>query len=298
MPEFLKYVHLERIGTNEVDGIEIGLTYVFPKLDGTNGQVWRDEVGKIQAGSRNRVLSADADNAGFFAWVQDQENIRLYLDAHPHHTLYGEWLVPHSLKTYRDDAWRRFYVFDVLDQTTGAFKHYENYKDGLEAFGVEYLAPIAQVRNGSTDHYLKCLDKNTYLIRDGEGVGEGVVIKNYNWQNKFGRVTWAKLVTNEFREKHTKAMGVPEIGGKILEEKIVDEFVSDHLVKKVHAKIATENDGWQSKFIGQLLGRVWHDLITEEMFEILKRHKNPKIDFSAMVRLCNARVKSIMPELF
>lgn len=298
MPEFLKYVHLERVGTNEVDGIEIGLTYVFPKLDGTNGQIWRDENGQIQAGSRNRVLSADADNAGFFAWVQDQENIRLYLDAHPHHTLYGEWLVPHSLKTYRDDAWRRFYVFDVLDQTTGAFKHYENYKDGLDAFGVEYLAPIAQVRNGSTDHYLKCLDKNTYLIRDGDGVGEGVVIKNYNWQNKFGRVTWAKLITNEFREKHAKAMGVAEIGGKILEEKIVDEFVSNHLVKKNHAKIATENDGWQSKFIGQLLGRVWHDLITEEMFEILKRHKNPKIDFAAMVRLCNARVKSIMPELF
>lgn len=298
MPEFLKYMHLERFGTAEVEGIEIGLTYVFPKLDGTNGQVWRDEHGKVQAGSRNRVLSYDADNAGFYKWVQDQECLRLYLDKHQNHTLYGEWLVPHSLKTYREDAWRKFYVFDVLDQTTGAFIHYENYKNGVDAFCIDYIAPIAQVKNGSTDHYLKCLDKNTYLIRDGEGVGEGVVIKNYNWQNKFGRVTWAKMVTNSFREEHAKAMGVAEIGGKIIEEKIVDEFVSVHLVKKVHAKIAIENDGWQSKFIGQLLVRVWHDIITEETFEIIKKHKNPRIDFSVMNRLCNARVKTIMPELF
>ena len=32
---FLKYMHLERYGNEEVDGIEQGTTYVFPKLDGT-----------------------------------------------------------------------------------------------------------------------------------------------------------------------------------------------------------------------------------------------------------------------
>jgi hypothetical protein len=37
---FIKYMHLERFGNDEVEGIEIGTTYVFPKLDGTNAQVW------------------------------------------------------------------------------------------------------------------------------------------------------------------------------------------------------------------------------------------------------------------
>ena len=32
----------------------------------------------------------------------------------------------------------------------------------------------------------KCLEENKYLIKDGEGCGEGVVIKNYDFINKFG----------------------------------------------------------------------------------------------------------------
>ena len=32
--EFMKYPHLERFGNLEVTGIEHGITYVFPKIDG------------------------------------------------------------------------------------------------------------------------------------------------------------------------------------------------------------------------------------------------------------------------
>lgn len=298
MSNFLKYVHLERFGTSEVEGIEIGTTYVFPKLDGTNGQVWLSEDGHIMAGSRNRVLSSEADNAGFYSSVEKDDRLKRYLQYYPHHTLYGEWLVPHSLKTYREDAWRKFYIFDVLDQTTGAFIHYENYRQNLLDYGLDFLSPLALIKNGSLDNYLKCLDKNTYLIKDGEGVGEGIVIKNYSWQNKYGRVTWAKLVTNAFKEVHSSTMGAPEIGGKILEETILDEFLTEHLIRKTKAKIEVENNGWQSKFIPQLLARVWNDLITEEIWEILKRHKNPKIDFSTLNRLAIQKVKTILPEVF
>jgi hypothetical protein len=70
--EFKKYMHLERFGTSEVEGIEIGTTYVFPKLDGTNASVWFED-GKIKAGSRNRELSFDNDNAGFYKWSQQSK---------------------------------------------------------------------------------------------------------------------------------------------------------------------------------------------------------------------------------
>ena len=295
--DFTKYMHLERLGTTEVDGIETGLTYVFPKLDGTNGQVWM-QGDTLMAGSRNRTLSSEADNAGFYNWVQQQDKLRAYLTKYPHHTLYGEWLVPHSLTTYRDDAWRRFYIFDVLDRSTGALIHYENYKDGLAEFGLDYLAPIAQIKNGTLENYLKCLEKNVFLIKDGQGIGEGIVIKNYSWQNRFGRVTWAKLISNAFKEQHHKVMGAPEVGGKILEDTIVDEFVTEHLIKKVYHKILTEENGWSAKYIPRLLSTVWHDLITEELWEIVKKHKNPKIDFGALNRLTIQKVKQSLTEVF
>lgn len=62
--EFKKYQHLERFGNDEVEGIELGKLYIFPKLDGTNAQVWLDDEGNIKAGSRNRELTLEKDNAG------------------------------------------------------------------------------------------------------------------------------------------------------------------------------------------------------------------------------------------
>lgn len=63
--DFRKYQHIERFGTSEVEQIEIGTCYVFPKIDGTNSSVWLND-GELCAGSRNRQLSLESDNAGFF----------------------------------------------------------------------------------------------------------------------------------------------------------------------------------------------------------------------------------------
>ena len=296
--DYLKYMHLERFNTREVEGIEVGTTYVFPKLDGTNAHTWQGDNGHIKAGSRNRELTLDNDNAGFFNWVVEQENLIRFHSDHPHLHLFGEWLVPHTLKTYRKDAWRKFYVFDVFNITTGSYLHYDDYKKILDAYGIDYLAPLAIVRNGNYDTYLGCCERNVFLIEDGQGVGEGVVIKNYDFVNDFGRVVWAKVITNTFKEEHHKEMGAPEIGGLSTEQRIASEYVTQHLVYKVHAKIAVEHDGWNSKMIPQLLGMVWYDLITEEVWDILKTHKNPTIDFKALQRLVIGEVKRAKPDLF
>lgn len=296
---FHKYMHLERLGTNEVDGIEVGTCHVFPKLDGTNASVWMDDEGNIKAGSRNRELTLEKDNAGFYAWVLENEDWfkSFFRETNVNNTLYGEWLVPHSLKTYRDDAWRRFYVFDVLERNVSGYLPYEMYKPWMDQHGFDYLAPLAIVKNGSIESFERCLEKNTFYIKEGEGTGEGIVIKNYSWQNDYGRVVWAKLVTNQFKEIHHKEMGAPEVGQQTLEEKIAEEFVTQHLVDKVYAKIENE-DGWSSKMIGKLLGVVWHDLVTEEIWEITKKYKNPKIDFKQLQRYTTQRIKELKRELF
>lgn len=61
---FYKYQHVERLGTTETNGIEMGMCYIFPKIDGTNSQLWFNEG--LQAGSRNRHLEVENDNAGFY----------------------------------------------------------------------------------------------------------------------------------------------------------------------------------------------------------------------------------------
>jgi hypothetical protein len=182
---FRKYQHVERFGNQEVEGIEIGITHVFPKIDGTNGSIWNDN-GQIMAGSRNRELTPGKDNQGFLAWVYEQENIIDYLFANPTHRLYGEWLVPHSLKTYREDAWRRFYVFDITVDCGEEIEYipYDDYKDDLDDCKIDYIPIICTMKNGSYEQFIKSLEKNVFLIQDGEGTGEGIVIKNYDFKNK------------------------------------------------------------------------------------------------------------------
>jgi hypothetical protein len=307
--EFKKYQHLERFGTTEVQNIELGKTYIFPKIDGTNASVWLNDKGEIQAGSRNRHLTLESDNAGFYAWVKEQSNLLEYLTENPTHRLYGEWLVPHSLKTYKEDAWRNFYVFDVaIDKAENEimhesdnkvkYLHYDEYKPLLEGKGLNFIVPISIITNASYEQLVNQLLKNVFLIEDGKGVGEGIVIKNYDFKNKYGRNTFAKIVTSEFKEKHAKTMGASEIKGKkMVELEIAQEFVTTALVEKVYAKI--ENDkGFNSRSIPQLLNTVYYDVVKEDAWNFVKKHKNPSINFKTLQHFIFAQVKEKAPHLF
>lgn len=292
--DFKKYQHVERFGTTEVQGIEIGECYVFPKIDGTNASVWWDE-GELHCGSRNRELSLDKDNAGFMSWASKQDRLVELLKNHMNLRLYGEWLVPHSLKTYREDAWRRFYVFDVMDGDK--YIPFSEYEPMLKEYGLDYISPIAVIKNGSYEQFINQLAKNVFLIEDGKGAGEGIVIKNYNYVNKFGRTTWAKIVTSEFKEKHVKEMGAtPITGPDMVEEKIADKYVTKTLIEKEYAKIAV--DGWSSRMIPQLLNTVFYCLVKEEAWNFVKEFKNPKIDFKRLQLFTFNKVKEVKKELF
>ena len=140
--EFKKYQHVERFGTIETDGIDNGMCYVFPKIDGTNAQLWWDDG--LCAGSRNRELTVGADNAGFYEWAKGQRVFNSFFGKHPQLRLYGEWLVPHTLKTYNESVWRKFYVFDVMDEDK--YLHYDEYSKILDEFGIEYIPLFARLR--------------------------------------------------------------------------------------------------------------------------------------------------------
>lgn len=300
--KFKKYQHLERFGNDEVEGIELGKLYIFPKLDGTNAQVWLDDEGNIKAGSRNRELTLEKDNAGFYKFVLENENIKKYLEKHPTHRLYGEFLVPHSLKTYREDAWRRFYIFDVcLDKENGSVEYipYDIYKPLVEEFGLDYIPPIVTMTNGSYEYFIRTLDNNTFMIQDGKGIGEGIVIKNYDYYNKYKRQIWAKIVTNEFKEIHKREMGVNNIKTeKVIEQEIVDNYCTEAFIEKEYSKILNETGEWDNRKIPMLLGRVFSELVKEETWNIIKKYKNPTINYKTLNALVINKIKTVKSDIF
>ncbi len=114
---FERYQHINRLGTTSTKGVLDGKCYIFPKIDGTNASVWLNNNGEIACGSRNREISVTKDNQGFASYIESNlgSNIKEYLHDHPNHRLYMEWLVPHTIKTYNNEAWRKPYVFDVIE---------------------------------------------------------------------------------------------------------------------------------------------------------------------------------------
>ncbi len=303
--EFKKYQHLERFGASEVEGIEFGECYVFPKIDGSNGSLWLSDDG-LQAGSRKRHLNGEKDNHGFLKWADKRKKYILFFEKHSNLRLFGEWLIPHSLKTYREDAWNRFYVFDVVQDLDEPlpngekfqYLHYDEYKDLLEEFDIEYVPCIAKVKNGTYDQFVNQLKHNVFLIEDGKGTGEGIVIKRYDYINKYGRTTWAKIVTSEFKEKHAKVHGGHEVKGKkCIEEDIAYKYVTSALIEKEHGKICNEVD-WSSKLIPRLLNTLYYCVVKEESWNFVKENKNPVIDFNRLKHFVFNKAKESKPELF
>jgi len=294
--EFKKYIHLEKFGNDEVQGIELGKNYIFPKIDGTNGVIWFHE--KLRAGSRNRELQPDNDNQGFFEYILSLEKYLAMCQENQGLYFYGEWLVPHSLKTYREDAWRRFYIFDVQHKDSDKFMKFEEYEPILKKYDVDYITPISVIKNGQYENFLHELDNNKFLIKDGQGHGEGIVLKNYEYQNIYGRQTWAKLITTTFKDKHLKEMGASVKEFKMIEQDIVDNIVNKHLIDKTYAKIVNECSGWNSKYIPRLFQTVFYDLVNEEIWNELKRLKNPTINFGTLYSLTVMKIKDIRGELF
>lgn len=87
--EFKKYQHVERIGTDEVEGLLDGKVYVFPKLDGTNTQVYLNDEKEVQVGSRKNILSDEFDNRDSYKILSRDERFKNFLSDYPDLRLFG-----------------------------------------------------------------------------------------------------------------------------------------------------------------------------------------------------------------
>ena len=295
---FNKYQHIERLGTQVVAGILDGTCYIFPKIDGTNASVWY-ENGTLHFGSRNRELSLDNDNCNFMkSMVNDIDiiNISAFLSEFKNLVLFGEWLVPHSIKDYRHNAWNKFYIFDVYDAKNNEYLNYEMYSSLLQMYGIDnYIPPICKIDNPSTEKLMQ-LAKNNYLMENETSIGEGVVIKNYDFVNKYGNNIFAKIVNSEFKDKNLKFQVRIYKEVESIEYKIINKYLTDAFIFKEFYKIAAT--GWDNAKIPMLFETIYRTLLLEEIYNISKYYKQPKIDLKKLRNLVIKQTKEYLKEVF
>lgn len=303
--EYKAYQHIEKFGREECEGIDKGKVYIQPKIDGTNSCVWIKD-GIIHAGSRKRELNQHDDNAGFYNTIIKDNSIQEYLLDHKNQILYGEWLVPHTIKYYNDDAWKKFYIFDVFEYdeiaNTGNYVPYDLYSKELDKYNIKYIPCLAIIDNPTLDDFKQQLELNKYLLCNKSNIGEGIVIKNYDYHNKYGRQTWAKIVAEEFfnNKKDLRSKNHDLKINNDFEIKITNEYITDSIIYKEYAKVIDEyKNANQNEKIGRVLSNVYNSFIDEDLLTVVRKNKNCSINFNYLKKCSNNRVKEVLKnELF
>ena len=304
MAKYKSYIHVERLGRTETEGILDGRCYIFPKLDGTNAVMFWDE--KPQCGSRKRQLTEGKDNAGFYQWFNGDSDeavdIRAFVTQNPHVIVYGEYGLNRvgQIKYYDDAARDSVWIFDAFDTNAQRYLTYPELVDALAPFNhvKKYIVPCLAILENPTESVLLTIaqEKNEFLLTESHKAGEGIVIKNYDYRDSWGNYQVGKLVLDEFKERKNKGKA---ISVENVEQEIVDRYVTDAELGKTLHKVLTllelpQADNNNSKFNGCFISLVWKDLLNENICDMVKRLKNPTINFSELKMKCDKKAREFI----
>lgn len=300
--DFKKYQHVGRLGTTSTEGILNGYVYVQPKIDGCNTTIYLDDNDCIHIAGRNKEYEKGTKNdRGLINYIESHIEYRKFLLEHKGTRLYMEYLVPHSLRTYFDDAWRVPYVFDAMKEDESYWVPSTLHAE-LESYGIPYV-PNLWEGDGSdltAEKIKELVNGNKFLVDPEKGeFGEGIVIKNYTYKNPYGDIIWAKVLHDEFNN-HSNVKGrLKDVSNSELENEIATLYITKDFVNKEYAKILNDDPFIERhKVIPMLLTTCWHEFICEETYNFVKKFRCPKVDFKTLNQVVIKRIKELKPELF
>ena len=284
--EIKKYLDIERCKESYASTFEVGEPIVIQvKVDGSNASIAYDsKTNSLVAFSRRQTLNEMNTLNGFWNYVQSLDVKAFAEILGDRYIIFGEWLVPHSVK-YPEDMYKKFYMFDVWDRET---EQYLTQEDSLAIFDrLKNYIPnyVHTLYNGpfiSWEHTLAFLKENIY----GETpCMEGIVIKRQNklWSKSSRLPYYVKIVNEKFSEVHSskpKTIDPEKLAAGEAEQAAVAEVVTKRRIIKQIEKfiedqiIPSDWGGESMKQISKLLPKaVWNDIIKEEP-EIVQQYEN------------------------
>lgn len=272
--EWIEYHKILRHGkknTHKTLESDYNIIAIQEKLDGGNASFFIDEYSNVHCFSRNIELNEKETLRGFYNWVQEK------IVPQKHKLLtgciyYGEWLVPHKIN-YKEEYLNDFYLFDIYFKDINTFFTNVAVENEADNLGIK-PAPILYCGEYiSLEHIQSFVGKSEMSI---DGVGEGVVVKNYSYRNREGNQSFTKFVSDNFAEmanikKHDPSSNVDFLGNFITRfttkariEKILLKLVDEGILEEEYG---IENMGIILKHLNT---RIYEDIVEEELDVLLK----------------------------
>jgi len=277
-----KYTDVVRYGkssTNEViqEGDYISIT---EKIDGANASFCldKDNVLGVSCYSRNTILNEDNNLRGFYNWVAD--NIVPIKDKpNPNYRYYGEWLCKHKV-VYKPEMYNNFYLFSIWDDEKKMYLSDGVVKSEAIKLNLKTVPYFYEGEYVSFEHLMSFVGKSNFTLEPN--TGEGVVVKNISYFNKYGKQVFVKLVSEKFAEVQKQRLPKnPNVNNE--EIKLVRSVLTKARVSKLIHKLVDENlldedfDITDMGKILRLLGSKAYDDIMEEESELFKDYEQDAI---------------------
>lgn len=289
---FKKYPKIHRLGKEETDGILEGVVHIEEKIDGANVSIWWED-GQIHCGSRTRELTEGFN--GFVDWVRNNRSLLFLFTHRPNVRLYGEWLVRHTI-AYRETSYRQFYLFDVTEQTPGEEAEAFWTREDVAMLAGEYELSRPFYHGSITNPKHEDIKPFVGLSTLGEH-GEGVVLKNHEFRDKFGNHTYAKIVTEAFKEDNGVTFGGNnKHSDTYWELYIVNKYMTLARIEKIMNKLQPMiEERLDLKHIPRIANTAYHDMLTEEIWEI--QDKVEAVNFKVLKRIASKKATQIYKDV-
>lgn len=273
MKEIIKYTDIIRYGKKGTEDVLKKGDYITitEKMDGANASFRLDETNPLGVScySRNQPLNSENTLGGFYNWIID--NIVPIKDKlNPNYIYYGEWMNPHKVK-YKEEVYKNFYMFSIWDlsQEINQYVSDEIVKKEANKLSIKTVDYFYEGEFVSLEHLMNFIGKSNKTLEPN--TGEGIVIKNVSYFNKYGRQCFVKLVSDAFKEvkkqrvtKSSKEMpkGYLELMSVLTKariDKILYKIVDEGIISD--DDICIENMGNLLKIINNL---TYEDILKEE----------------------------------
>ena len=277
-----KYFKIKRLGHTDNEELVRYLddvVYITEKLDGANARMWIDE-GELVFGSRNvNNIDRGGSFGKFISYLEEKVNSE---DLDQDYIYIGEFMKKQTLSYPEDTPPVVFY--DILYKDNVTPIDYGVAMKEFKRLGLDYITPLYKGKLKKVKDNLEgFLEESDYR----EGKPEGIVIKNYDRTNRFGRQLFAKLVNEGFKEKHKASF--KDSGGKkrskIFNQMkyLADTYIPESRIKKVIFRLKDEEGREVNRsLMNCLIPLVIKDALDEEIVTIYNDEKIDVVDFKVL----------------
>lgn len=173
---------------------------------------------------------------------------------------------PHTITDYNSLSYNHFYLFDIEEDWER--KSPEQVEEFALSFWIKTPEMFWKYKNPSIEDVEQFVWQT--MLKEDNIWGEWVVIKNPTFINKWGRWSYAKIVSNKFKESNATIFWNHQKGDT--EMLLTNKYCVVWRVRKIINKIEQQQDKDISKRdIKQIIGRLQNDIIVEEAWAISKK---------------------------